>query len=393
VNSAQGAAALPYWRLSSFYFCYFAILGAMVPYWSPYLEALGFSAVEIGRLLAIVAVTRIVAPYVGGWIADRTGARMLLVRLACAGTVLAFTGMFGARGFWTVAAVTALFSIFWNAALPQFEVATLSHLGARAHHYGRVRLWGSVGFIGVVAGAGWLLEYGGIELLVPLMLGLMGSALIASLTVPEAPAPAHVAAAQGRSRLEARLSVAGLFAAALLMQASHGPYYGFYSIHLEAHGYPRPWVGALWALGVVAEVALFYVLGRLLPAVGARALLIASLLTAALRWVLLAHAGVGLALLAAAQLLHAATFGAFHAAALALVQALYPPRLHGRGQALYTGIGFGVGGALGGLGAGYLWEHGGAPLAFDVAAALAAAGALLAYAGIRPPARAPAAGS
>lgn len=389
MSAALPAPALPYWRLSVFYLCYFAILGAMVPYWAPYLEARGFSAVEIGRLLAVVAVTRIVAPYLGGWVADRTGARMGLVRVACAGTVVAFAGMFGAQGFWTVAAVTAVFSMFWNAALPQFEVATLGHLGERAHDYGRVRVWGSVGFIGVVAGAGWLLEYGGIELLVPLMLGLMVSSMLASFAVPDAPVRPPAAVPRGTARVQARLAVTGVLAAAVLMQASHGPYYGFYSIHLEAHGYARPAVGALWALGVLAEVGLFLVLGRLLPRFGARALLIASLAAAALRWAMLAHGGTGLALLVGAQLLHAATFGAFHSACLALVQAIYPPQLHGRGQALYSGIGFGVGGALGGLGAGYLWEYGGARLSFDVAAVLAALGALIAFALVRPPAPAP----
>lgn len=387
MSAAAPVAALPYWRLSGFYLCYFAILGAMVPYWSPYLEALGFSAVEIGRLLAVVAVTRIVAPYLGGWVADRTGARMGLVRLACVGTVVAFAGMFAARDFWTVAAVTAVFSIFWNAALPQFEVATLAHLGERSHHYGRVRVWGSVGFIGVVAGAGWLLQLGGIELLVPLMLALMLGALGASLLVPEAPQPAASELAHEGARLQAPLAVAGLFAASLLMQASHGPYYAFYSIHLEANGYPRPVIGALWALGVLAEVGLFLVLGRVLPRVGARALLIGSLLAAAVRWLMLAHGGTGFDLLVLAQVLHAATFGAFHAAALALVQALFPAQLHGRGQALYSGVGFGLGGALGGLGAGYLWDRGGAPLSFDVAAGAAAAGALVALIWVKAPRR------
>ncbi|HEX2796592.1 MAG TPA: MFS transporter, partial [Immundisolibacter sp.] len=168
----------------------------------------------------------------------------------------------------------------------------------------------------------------------------------------------------------------GFLAAAFLMQASHGPYYGFFSILLEDQGYTRSMVGALWALGVVAEVGVFLALARLLPRIGASRVFMASLLLAALRWLLIGHGAGSLAWLLPAQILHAATLGAFHVAALAQVQRFFPGALQGRGQALYSGLCMGGGGALGGVVSGFLWDSAGAARVYELAAltALLAAG-------------------
>ncbi|MGD8313039.1 MAG: MFS transporter, partial [Gammaproteobacteria bacterium] len=135
-----------YWRLSGFYLFYFASLGGLIPYWSLYLKALDFSIAEIGELVAILMATKIVAPNVWGWIADHTGHRMMIVRMASLLATIAFAGVFLAHGFWWLALVMTVFSFFWNAALPQFEATTMNHLGMRTHRYSSIRLWGSVGF-------------------------------------------------------------------------------------------------------------------------------------------------------------------------------------------------------------------------------------------------------
>ena len=252
--TTEARPALPYWRLSAFYLCYFAILGAMVPYWTVFLRGRGMSALEIGQLMAVGTLTRILAPWASAWVGDRMPRRIVVVRLAAALMTLIFCGMFVARGFWQVALVTAAFGFFWNAALPQFEIVTLRHLGSTGNLYGRIRLWGSVGFIGVVLGGGWLLERSGLDTLLLVLLATMAGTLISSLLVPDRPGPPAVqakASLRGALRSPAAL---GFLAAAFLMQASHGPYYGFFSILLEDQGYTRSMVGALWALGVVAEV-------------------------------------------------------------------------------------------------------------------------------------------
>ena len=118
-----------YWRLSGFYWFYFAALGALLPYWGLYLSAEGYSAIEIGELMAIIMATKIVAPYLWSWIADHTGHCMKIIRIASICSAVAFLGVFLNSSFWWLVVVMLLFSFFWNATLPQFEAMTLNHLG------------------------------------------------------------------------------------------------------------------------------------------------------------------------------------------------------------------------------------------------------------------------
>jgi len=141
--TADPSGTTPYWRLSAFYFVYFTVTGAFVPYWSLYLQHFGYAPVVIGALVAVPMATKIVAPFLWGWLADRSGQRMRVIRLGALFAALSFSGVFFGHGAWWLALVVGMFSFFWNAALPQFEAATLGHLGIADHHYGRIRLWGS----------------------------------------------------------------------------------------------------------------------------------------------------------------------------------------------------------------------------------------------------------
>jgi PPP family 3-phenylpropionic acid transporter len=183
--------------------------------------------------------------------------------------------------------------------------------------------------------------------------------------------------AMGQGGFLAQLRQPGVLAFYLcvgLMQLSHGPYYSFQTIYLEALGYPRSLIGQLWALGVVAEVLLFLVMARILARYSVRVVLLASFLIAALRWLLLGNFAEQLPVLLFAQLLHAFTFGSFHAAAIHFVQRRFGPRQQGQGQALYAALA-GTGGALGALYSGYSWSSLGPVWTYVIAslAALAAA--------------------
>lgn len=349
-------ARVPYWRLSSFYLFYFATLGALVPFWGLYLKARGFTATEIGELMATIMATKIVAPYVWGWIADHRGRRMPIIRLASVLAALTFAGVFWTTGYWTLAAVMSAFSFFWNAALPQFEAATLNHLGERTHLYTRIRVWGSVGFIVAVVSLGPLLDRYGAGLLPRVVLVLMGTIWLASLAVPEQATGYHRLAQGSFMRVVTQPQVLALFAACMLMQMSHGPYYTFYSIYLEGHGFSGFAIGQLWAFGVLAEVLLFIVTHRLLTRWGLRGPFIISFGLATLRWLLIAWFPDRLPLLLFAQGLHAASFGLYHAVAIILVHRFFVGRFQGRGQALYSSLSFGAGGALGSLLGGYAWD-------------------------------------
>jgi len=372
-----------YWRLSSFYLFHFASLGALVPYWSLYLKHLGFSSLQIGELMALLMATKIVSPNIWGWIADHTGRRMGVVRLGSLLAVLSFCGIFFVERYGSIALVMVLFSFFWNAALPQFEATTLSHLGEASHRYSAIRLWGSVGFIVSVAALGPLLDLYGPGMLPPVLLGLFFGIWIASLMAPEQPAERREEGASSLLTVLRRPEVLALLAICFLMQASHGPYYTFYTIFMETQGYRRSLIGQLWALGVVAEVGVFLVMPRLVSQWGWRNLLLAALALTALRWLLIGHFAASLGVVLFAQLLHAASFGIFHATAIALFHRLFTGSHQGRGQALYSSISFGAGGALGSYYSGWLWDSLGPLVTYQIAAALAALALVIAWRWIR----------
>lgn len=375
---------LPYWRLSAFYLFFFAALGALLPYWGMYLRDLGFAADEIGALMAIIAGTKIIAPNVWGWVGDRTGQRMRIVRLGAGLAFCLFLAVFVVEGFWPLAITMALFSFFWNAALPQFEANTFNWLGERRERYPHIRLWGSVGFIVAVAAIGPLLDRLGSATL-PWFVALFYLALWSASMA----APAAGNGARGREDPGPLLTVLRqrrvwlLLLVCFLMQASHGPYYAFFTIHLQDHGYSGELIGALWALGVLAEIGVFLLMHHLLPRFGAWRLLLASLVFTALRWVLIAAFVDVLPVLLASQLLHAASFGLYHAVAISLIDRMFTGPHQGRGQAFYSSLSFGAGQATGSLAAGYLWVFAGGAWTFFIAGGVAAVAAIMAACGLR----------
>jgi len=371
---------VPYWQLSGFYLFYFASLGALLPYWSLYLAGLGFTPAVIGQLMALMMMTKIVSPNVWAWIADHTGRRMRIVQLGSLAAAVTFSGVFFGSHFWWMAAVMMTFSFFWNASLPQVEVTTLNHLGEQPHRYSAIRLWGSIGFIATVAILGPLLDHFGNGLLPAVLMALFSGIWLSSLWVPERIID-QLPQAQTTPLREvlSHPRVVSLLAVCFLMQASHGPYYTFYSLYLQDHGYSRSVIGQLWALAVIAEIGVFLVMHRLVPLWGLRRLLLGSLGLASLRWVLIGYFVDILPVLIAAQILHAATFGVYHGAAIQIIHRLFRGRHQGRGQALYSSLSFGAGGAVGALYGGYLWDVGGGPVAYGMAALLSAVALLLAW--------------
>lgn len=372
-----------YWRLSGFYLFYFAALGALVPYWGLYLKSLDFNIAEIGQLIAILLATKIVAPNVWGWIADHTGHRMAIVRIASLLAAFTFAGVFINDSFWWLALVMTVFSFFWNASLPQFEATTMNHLGDAAHRYSSIRLWGSVGFILAVSALGPLLNSYGTGLLPLFVVALFAMIWLSSMTVPES-AAGHMPLDQQplRSVLKSPV-VLSLLAVCFLVQASHGPYYAFYTLYLQNYGYSTALIGQLWALGVLAEIGVFLMMPVLLPRYGARRLLLVAVCLTALRWLLIAGFVEHPPVIVFAQTLHAASFGLYHAVAIYLFHTLFTGVHQGRGQALYSSVSFGAGGAAGVLASGYLWTGMGPQAMYLLSAVISLAALVLVYFGIR----------
>lgn len=367
-------------RLSGFYFFYYATVGAFMPYWSPYMEARGMSAAQMGAAYALMGLTRSIMPIAWGTWADLTGKRMSLIRYAA----LASLALFVCIPFCDTAIGIAFFmmaySIFWHAMLSQFEVVALMHLSAHGGDYSRVRLWGSVGFVVVVLTLGPILDATGMLPLPWYVTGMFIAMAASAWMVPEVPRlPGNTAHVPPVMDVLRRPAVQALLVACLLSQLSFAPYYNFFTLFLTRHDYTRGTAGFLWALAVIAEIGLFVVMGKLIGAVGARKLMLFVLGATALRWVLTPLVVASLPLLVLLQLSHALTFGAYHALAVYYVQQYFPGSLQGRGQAFYNAAAYGVGGSVGSLGSGYIWQHVAPEAIFYCAGACAFLGWLVAY--------------
>lgn len=375
---------MPYWRLSGFYLFYFASLGALIPYWSLYLKHHGFSAQDIGLLMALIMATKVVSPNIWGWIADRTGRRMRIVRMGCLFATIAFAGVFLQQSFWWLALVMLVFSFFWNATLPQFEATTFNYLGDDTHRYSTIRLWGSVGFIVAVAALGPVLDRQGADILPLIIIFLFAGIWGMSLFVPEQAAQYLAMKHEPLRQVLRRPVVLALLLVCFFMQLSHGPYYIFYTIYMEEHDYSHALIGQLWALGVIAEVCVFLVMHRLVPRFGLRLLLLVSLLLAALRWILIGYFVELLPVMIGAQLLHAASFGLYHACAIQLIHRYFVGPHQGFGQALYSSLSFGAGGAVGSFYSGITWDTLGAGITFTIAAGVSFVAFVIGWLWIRP---------
>ncbi len=368
---------LPYWRLSGFYFFHFAFIGAFAPYWSLYLKSLSFSAFQIGLLMSLLHVTRIFAPTAWGWLADHTGKRMLIVQLAAITGLVSYCGVFFGESFYWMFAVMSLMSFFWSASLPLIEATTLSHLGESTARYGSIRSWGSIGFVLAVIGVGYILDTTEIFSLLWIVLGFKLGILIFSWRIPEAEITFHPSDNLSVQQIFKKPGVLAFFFACLLMAFAHGPYYTFYSIYLVEHGYSKGLIGWLWAIGVICEIGIFFLIPRILKRFSLKQVLTFSFSCAIARFLLIGWGVEWSIMILLAQILHAATYGAHHVAAMMTVHHFFRGRHQAKGQAFYTSFTFGVGGALGGVFSGYTWEWLGPGFTFSISSGAALIGLVL----------------
>jgi MFS transporter, PPP family, 3-phenylpropionic acid transporter len=360
--------SVPYWRLSGFYLCYFATLGAFIPYWSLFLKEHGFNPAEIGQLSAFLVGTKIIAPNLWGWIADHTHQTLRVIRWTTFLAALLFAGFLAIHNYTEFAWLTIGFSFFWNAPLPLYEATTLSHLQADSQRYSRIRLWGSVGFILAVLGVGRLLEFQPILLLPVLVSVLLGSTWLAALVTPQAQTVRQENIPVKLGSIILRPEVLAFLSVYVLVQVAHAPYYVFYSVYLKDHLYSSTVTGLLWSLGVVAEIILFLFMKSLLRRFTLRTLLLSSLFFSVVRWLLIGNYVDNLGLLLFAQVLHAASFGGTHIAAIHFVHRFFDQEHQAKGQALYHSLSFGVGGMIGSLFSGEFWDLLGSHIIYTVAA-------------------------
>ena len=373
----------PLGRFGALTFTYFAAVGLFNPYAPLWFQSLGFSTLAIGVIASLQSWTRVVAPYAWSWGGDHSGRRVELIRLAGLGALLAALALLAlpvlpplgsGQLLLLVSLITVLLFVANSGVVPLYE-ALLAHLlqtpegGLDAKRYGRVRVWGSVGFMAAVTVFGALLERFGIGVFPAFVAAMNLLLLAAAFRLPATREDAvHDQAAPAALPVLKRPDVAWFFASIFFTVLAHTSLYAFFSLYLVSLGYGKSAVGALWAVSVVVEIVFFWTQGRWFPRLTPhRWLQVVALVTAG-RFVATAWGGAWAPVLLLAQLTHAVTFAAHHAACISLIQRYFPDRLRGRGQALYTTLGYGLSGVLGGVGGGWVISHWGFATVFWAAA-------------------------
>ena len=359
-------------RYALFYLGYYGALGAYTPYIGRWVAGNGHGGYAVGAMLALWYGGRILAPPTWArWVARSQAPGQWLVS-GCLIAALVFAGFTVFNGGVMLFVVMGTFALFFNAVMPQFEAMTLNALGTRNHDYGKIRMWGSVGFLVVAASYGWLLDRLGNDAFIWLSLPWVALTVAAAwLHRADPPSPPAQAGAP-REQLWRRPGTRRLLVTALLMQLGFGPFYVFYTLQLQAHGHDGFAVGVLWAIGVICEIAMFWQAPRLVQRFGAHRLMAACLLATALRWVLVAYFADSFAWMAVAQTGHALSFAAFHAGCMRRMAELFPARRDmATAQGMLYGFSGGIGGVLGAGMAAFAWQHSGGKAAFVTGAVFA----------------------
>lgn len=362
-----------------FYALYFALLGCIAPFWGLYLQHLEFSASDIGLLMGMFGVVRILAPNIWAAQARHFNSTLHMIRLAGLLTVVSFTLIFVARDLVWVAVVMMAYGFFWAAMLPQYEALCMESLGNQLDRYSRVRLWGSLGFVITVGVLGAVFDQWGIVLLPVIMWILMVLITVNTWLVSQDKQPKEQVLGQASflSLLTSK-AVIGFIVVNIFLQISFGPYYTFFSIFLESAGYSASLIGVFWAIGVIAEVILFWQFGRIMHLMSWRTWIAVSLIVTGIRWALTGYLLHSVWTLILLQTLHAFSFAAMHAVSMRYIQSLFPGSLQARGQALYSSVSFGLGGAIGAFASGLLWESLGGTLVFLLAGIVSMLAAVIA---------------
>lgn len=320
---------------------------------------------------------RVVGPPAWGWMADHAkgaGGVARLVQVSAFLAALSALLLLIDLSFWPLFLAFCLMSFFVSGQVPITESMAMQAGQGSLKAYGRMRVWGSVGFIVAVTVAGPWFDRVGIAWLPATLIGALALVWIVTLWLPHrevhdlSPEPVKAKEIFGDLRIRYFL------AASFLMLLAHAPLYTIFSLWLFEKGFSRTEIGLLWALGVVAEIVMFQFQHKLFDRFSVGACWVASYVITAIRFLMIAFSGGSLVVILLAQVLHAVTFGIHHSASMSLIRQWFPQKAQARGQAFYTMSSYGLGGSLGGIAAGWLWDAVSPEFSFIAAAVAAAAG-------------------
>ena len=314
-------------------------------------------------ITGVMIGTKIIAPNLWGWIADKTGLRHRVIQLGTFCSFVIFMFASTIENFASMLTLIFFFSFFWNASLPQFEAVTMNTLGSSYNKYSQIRLWGSLGFIISVLSLSVLTNKFGISVVPLCICFYLFLTWLVTLFIksPDAISKTHN---NSLMSIVMKPAVVGILISCFLMQLSHGPFYAFFAIYLSENSYNTNSIGIIWSLGVIAEILIFMKISSWIPKYGLQNLFIISFVFAVARWLLISFFADNIILVVIATLFHAITYGMYHAVSISLIHEYFTGELQGRGQALYSSVSFGLGGSIGSFYSGYFWESAGGSTVF-----------------------------
>jgi PPP family 3-phenylpropionic acid transporter len=358
-------------RVVASYFFMFVGAGVYLPYLPRYLAHLGWPGWQIGVAFGTQPLLRWAGAFAWAYVADRWRVRRRLLVACALGGGACFVPLLFLESFPAVALVLTAIGLLHGPLIPMLDATALDHLDRLGGDYGRLRLWGSAGFILGALGSAPLVQAFSPRV-VPLLLAAPNLLLPAVLLGLPAGQPGEPARFRPPWRLLTP-PLATFLATAFLLEASSGAWNGFFAVHAAALGLPDTVPGLAWGLAVLAEVALFQWGGGLTARIPPARLVLAVVLFTAVRWAASAWA-TGATLVVAVQLGHAVTFSVFHLAAQALLGRLVPAESSTGGQTLYGMARFGLGATAGLWLAGALVDRLGTRSLFGVEALVVLAG-------------------
>jgi MFS transporter, PPP family, 3-phenylpropionic acid transporter len=353
---------------------YFALSGAMglyIPYLAMYLSSVGMSEAQGVQVQAVVPFMSLVVPPLLGMFADARGARIWVLRGFTAATLIAFAALAGARG--NAVAITLVLTVFAIARAPLVAlVDATAHDHVRRHggSYGRLRTWGSGGYLATVILAGMLYDAVSIQMLVPASCVGFGVLVLCAWRMPAPPLQRELGLMREVRRMLRTRSLWLLLFAVPAAQAATTCYDAMLVLHFRNLGYGNVFTGVAISIGVAAEVVLLAMSGRVLTRFRPERALAAACVVGVVRWLVLAQATSEVVLLVQAPL-HAITFGLYWVSATTLLRDYAGPRASAAGQGLLAAA-VAVGAMIGNVYGGALFEQGGGQLLFRGAAASAA---------------------
>lgn len=350
-------------RLSPMYFFFFSLFGIFVPYVARYLTDSGLTEQQASIIVAVFFGVNMFAPFIFSYLADRSGRRLVFLRISYfLMGVFYLVSYFGA-GFWFYLIVFGLFGTFLSAALPQMESITLSILGKQKSRYGQIRLWGSLGFVAIVWAIGYLIDIYTVRILPLLGVGAISLLFLVTFLIPERPRKTDQEKNEA-SHFDRLFSINWpqvfvLLGVILLWQFGMAPYNTFFDLYLRNNGFSATTIGFLISFGTLTEIGIFIYVSTLLGKYSHRALMTFALVVTIARWLILYIWPQYFAIVLLSQSAHAATFGLVHAVSVHRIALLFPETKASFGQGLYVAVGTGAGLFIGNLIAGYFWNGSG----------------------------------